>query len=171
VYPSGHLRAGTPILNLLDSNNNLVHSDLTAIITGPGAGPFPFSDTSPTFNQNPASPNRRQPYREIAIHYHEVFGSVQAFEAFYEPGLAGVLGANGSAAGSDQFAINYGAAGISAEVVANQLGVGPMGRKDSVDLKFEEFFLSSWSNGDPAMVVDVPANSPNQIITNPAQGS
>ncbi|MEP7340158.1 MAG: hypothetical protein ABI977_20665, partial [Acidobacteriota bacterium] len=170
VYPPNHPRAGTPILNLLDGNN-LVHSDLTAIITGPNAGAFPLSDTSPTFNQNPASPSRRQPYREIAIHYHEVFGSVQAFEAFFEPGLAGVMGSNGSAAGSDQFAINYGASGISAEVVANRLGVGPMGRKDSVDLKFEEFFLSSWSNGDPAMVVDVPANSPNQIITNPAQGS
>ena len=32
-----------------------------------------------------------------------------------------------------------------------------MGNADAVDLKFEEFFLSSWAVGDPAMVVDVPA--------------
>ncbi len=170
VYPAGHARAGTPILSMTDAGNNIVHTDLTAIITGPNAGRFPYSDTSPTFNQNPASPDRRQPYREIAIHYHEVFAGVQAFEAFFEPGLEGVIGSNGTAAGSDQFAINYGAAGITAEVLASRMGVGPMGGKDSVDLKFEEFFLSSWANGDPAMVVDRPANAPNQIITNPTNG-
>ncbi|MBL8190299.1 MAG: hypothetical protein JNK38_19945, partial [Acidobacteria bacterium] len=170
VYPNGHPRAGTPILSMTDARNNIVHTDLTAIITGPNADRFPYSDTSPTFNQNPASPDRRQPYREIAIHYHEVFAGVQAFEAFFEPGLEGVIGSAGTAAGSDQFAINYGASGITAEVLASRMGVGPMGGKDSVDLKFEEFFLSSWANGDPAMVVDRPANSPNQIISDPTNG-
>jgi hypothetical protein len=170
VYPTGHPRAGLPILSMTDGRNNIVHSDLTAIITGPNAGRFPYSDTSPTFNQNPASPDRRQPYREIAIHYHEVFAGVQAFEAFFEPGLEGVIGSAGTAAGSDQFAINYGASGITAEVLASRMGVGPMGGKDSVDLKFEEFFLSSWANGDPAMVVDRPANAPNQIISDPTNG-
>nr|MBP6824102.1 hypothetical protein [Acidobacteriota bacterium] len=164
VYPDGHPRAGTPILSMTDGNK-IVHSDLTAIITGPNAGRFEYSDTSPTFNQNPASPDRRQPYREIAIHYHEVLTAVQPFEAFFEPGLAGMIGA-----GVDAFAINYGASGIGAEVVASRMGVGPMGGKDSVDLKFEEFFLSSWANGDPAMVVDRPANAPNQIVTAPTNG-
>src|SRR5262249_46622370 len=36
-------------------------------------------------------------------------------------------------------------------------GVGPMG--DCIDCKFEEFFLSAWSVGDPAMMVNNPANS------------
>ena len=36
--------------------------------------------------------------------------------------------------------------------------VGPMGNPDAVDLKYEEFFLSSWACGDPAMLVDGPAN-------------
>ena len=67
--------------------------------------------------------------------------------------------------GGDFFAINYGCAGIGAEILANRLGVGPMGRKDAVDLKFEEFFLSSWSCGDPAIVVDMPANTPNEAVT------
>ena len=55
-----------------------------------------------------------------------------------------------------RFAINYGTGGIGAEVYGNRIGVGPMG--DCVDCKFEEFFLSAWSVGDPAMVVDKPAN-------------
>ena len=45
VYPTGSrypdgtpIPANTPILKMLDSNMNIVHSDLTAIITAPGAG-------------------------------------------------------------------------------------------------------------------------------------
>jgi hypothetical protein len=48
VYPTGSLYpdgtpipANTPILKMLDSNMNIVHSDLTAIITGPYGGRFP----------------------------------------------------------------------------------------------------------------------------------
>ena len=60
-------------------------------------------------------------------------------------------------AGQDAFAINYGTGGIGAEIYANRIGVGPMG--NCVDCKFEEFFLSAWSVGDPAMLVDRPANA------------
>ena len=58
---------------------------------------------------------------------------------------------------SGGFRINYGTGGIGAEIYANRIGVGPMG--DCVDCKFEEFFLSAWSVGDPAMVVDGRPNS------------
>ncbi len=40
--------------------------------------------------------------------------------------------------------------------------LGPMGNPDSVDLKYEEFFLSSWACGDPAVLVNVPANIQGQ---------
>ena len=69
------------------------------------------------------------------------------------------------APGRDNFAINYGAAGIGAEVLANRFQVGPMGK--CIDCKFEEFFLSAWSVGDPAMVVDVPANVPSPYPSTP----
>ena len=59
-------------------------------------------------------------------------------------------------AGRDDFAINYGTGGIGAEIYANRIGVGPMAK--CTDCKYEEFFLSAWAVGDPAMVVDVPAN-------------
>ena len=170
VYPVGHPRAGQPILlmtrRLADGRDELVASDLTAIIAGPDGGAFPFSENGPGFAQNPTYPGRREPFREFTIMYHETFGTVQAFKEFYAPQLSDVMGA-----GTDNFAINYGSAGIGAEVLASRLGVGPMGGKESVDLKFEEFFLSSWACGDPAMVVDVPANAPNQTVTDPATGS
>lgn len=173
VYPLGNPRAGTPILNMLNSRNQIVHSDLTAIITGKKAGRFagttgpdkaeppcnaegllgtPKGD--PLFCANPASPDRKQPYREVTIIYHEVMDAVtsQAFPIFNNDFMKHTL-----AAGKDAFAINYGTGGISAEIYANRIGVGPMG--SCVDCKFEEFFLSAWSVGDPAMLVDVPANS------------
>jgi hypothetical protein len=57
----------------------------------------------------------------------------------------------------DSLAINYDPGGIGKNVYANRIGVGPMGSCD--DCKFEEFFLSAWSIGNPAILVDQPANS------------
>ena len=166
---------GTPILKMLNANNEIVYSDLTAIITGPNAGRFPGTTgvnnpeppcnaesnpnlrggvPDPNFCANPAAPDRKQPYREITTIYHGGLIPVvnQAFPVFTDPSMKNVL-----EAGDDAFAINYGSGGIGSEVYANRIGVGPMG--DCVDCKFEEFFLSAWSLGDPAMLVDKPANS------------
>jgi hypothetical protein len=151
-YPaSAGDRAGMPILNMLDSSNNIVHSDLTAIIAGP------FTPTPPP---NYAEPQRQQPYREFTIHYHEVLDAVQAFPDFYS--YTNVPGSGPESnvlnAGEENFAINYGTGGIGAEILANRFGVGPEGA--CPDCKFEEFFLSAWAVGDPAQVVDKPANGP-----------
>ena len=59
-----------------------------------------------------------------------------------------------------------GTGGIGAEILANRLRVGPM--HNCAECKFEEFFLSAWSVGDPAMIVDRPANVPcGPETTNP----
>ena len=165
-YPDASRRC-TPILKMLDDpyevdggactaveggNPQIYHGDLTAVITGPGAGRFPYSEDAPQFYENPASPDRRQPYREITVMYHEALTAIQAFPDFYSPLMKSTL-----SNGGDKFAINYGAGGIGAEILANRLGVGPMA--DCQMCKFEEFFLTSWAVGDPAMVVDVPANA------------
>jgi hypothetical protein len=149
-------------LQIFGAELDLISSDLTAVITGPNAGRFSYSNTSPTFRTNPAAPDRRQPYREFTIIYHQAFYASQAFAQFANGNLVNVI-----QAGGDNFAINYGSAAIGPEIVANRLGVGPMGNADAADLKFEEFFLSSWAVGDPAMVVDVPANTPNALVSNP----
>jgi hypothetical protein len=183
TYPDGTpIPANTPVLSMLDSNFNIVHTDLTAMITGPKAGRFPGTTgvnnpetncgagapvpppgINPLFCKNPASPDRKQPYREFTIIYHGGLGGV-ATQAF--PILANAPAnatqaqrdlASMTQAGQDAFAINYGTGGIGAEIYANRIGVGPMG--NCIDCKFEEFFLSAWSVGDPAMLVDIPANA------------
>lgn len=148
---------GVPVLSMLQKAGadslELVYSDLTAVITGPNAGPFTNTSNDPTFDQNPAYPNRTQPYREIVLHYHEPQNAaVQAFPTFY-----GSQKTLLTSSGGDNFAINYGIAGIGPEIYANRIGVGPM--DSCVNCAYEEFFLSSWAVGDPAMVVDIPANA------------
>jgi hypothetical protein len=174
-YPDGTtIPSNTPILNMLkkvegiDNTFSIVHTDLTAMITGPKAGRFtqpelncdanaliPPAGVDPLFCKNPAAPDRRQPYREFTIIYHGALGPVatQAFEVLSNSSPLSQT----TQAGQDSFAINYGTGGIGAEIYANRIGVGPMG--NCIDCKFEEFFLSAWSVGDPAMVVDIPANA------------
>ena len=93
---------------MLDGGNNIVHSDLTAMITGPKAGRFPgttgLNKPEPPCNaennpalgpppaaklihssaQIPPSPDRKQPYREITIIYHGGLSPIasQAFPVF-----------------------------------------------------------------------------------------
>jgi hypothetical protein len=156
----------------------IAHTDLTAIITGPHAGRFPDDQKGPEFTENPASPDRRQPFREVTIHYHESQDVVQPFPDFYNTNAypapdggadAGpVPGFNLTpsytlANGADGFAINYGVAGIGPEIMANRLEVGAS--KKCKECKFEEFFLNSWALGDPAMLVDKPANLPATVKT------
>ncbi|MGZ5442546.1 MAG: copper oxidase [Thermoanaerobaculia bacterium] len=148
VYPPGHRYAGLPILNMLQ-NGAIVHSDLTAIITGPSAGRFPAG----TYPAVKVEPDRDQPFREFVTVYHDEIGAVQAFPQFADPVLGHTLHSV-----RDAFAINYGTGGIGAEILANRFGVGPMA--NCTECKYEEFFLSAWTVGDPAMVVDVPANAP-----------
>jgi len=175
LYPAGSPREFLPILNMVCTKqltpdaiahgaclqNELVHGDLTAMITGPShqqpgfAFPQPRAfPNAPNPDQQPPSlrpiyayPDRLQPYREFTIIYHESFQVTQAF-----PGCFNKLGSLDAA--GDNFGINYGMSGLSAEVLANRLAVGPV--SGCTDCKFEEFFLSSWALGDPAMNVDWP---------------
>jgi len=162
VYPVGHPQAGTPVLNMLQGTE-IVHSDLNAIITGPGRANFPAGTypPNPTLEPNATVPQapglplrpREEPFREFSVIFHDEIFAIQAFPGFYnDPVFTHTL--NGV---KDGFAINYGTGGVGSEILANRLGVGPVFACN--DCKFEEFFLSSWPLGDPSMVVDVPANT------------
>ncbi|HSF23441.1 MAG TPA: hypothetical protein VLE20_04375, partial [Blastocatellia bacterium] len=150
-----------PYLKMVNVNKEIVHSDLTAIITGPNAGPI-----QPAYPLVKVSPNRQKPFREFTIIYHDEVGAVQAFPHFKETAKGLVFTLHGV---RDAFAFNYGTGGIGAEILANRLGVGPM--HDCPECFYEEFFLSAWAVGDPAQVVDVPANAPCKIpqLHNPDQ--
>lgn len=160
-YPSGQdcslTPAEKPILKML-KGTEIVHTDLTAIISGPNAGRFPTG----TYPAVQVEPDRDQPFREFTIMYHDEIGAVQAFPHFEDPrpGEENPLKFTLHSV-RDAFAINYGTGGIGAEILANRLGVGPMA--DCTECRYEEFFLTSWAVGDPAMVVDIPANVPCSI--------
>ena len=150
LYPLGHPRYNTPVLNMLQ-NNQIMHSDLTAIIAGPQAN---YEFASNAFPVNTFThPRRFEPFREFTIIYHDEIGAVQAFPVFNQNEFKFPLHSV-----RDGFAINYGSGGAGAEILANRLRVGPMW--NCPECKYEEFFLTSWAVGDPAMVVDRPANVP-----------
>jgi manganese oxidase len=147
-------KAGLPILNMV-FKQRIMHGDINALILGPNKdGRFP-KDTYPLESQgkqNPAVPNRLEPFREFASIFHDENAATQAFPYFFEhPELSHTL--HGV---RDGFMINYGSGGVGAEIIANRLKAGPM--QDCVDCAYEEFFLSSFAVGDAAMLVDNPAN-------------
>ncbi|BCR04428.1 multicopper oxidase [Desulfuromonas versatilis] len=147
-YPATHRFKNLPILNIRDGNT-IVHNELNAII----------SNFNKVYPKNPTLPDREQPFREMSVVFHDEIKAIQAFDLFRDNDFAFTLKSV-----VDGFAINYGTGGVGAEIIANRIGVGPM--HDCVDCKYEEFFLTSWAVGDPAMIVDVPAN----VGTNPADG-
>jgi manganese oxidase len=148
VYPVGHPKAGLPVLKMLLPNNEIIYSDLNALITGPAHSRFPVG----TFTKVATEPDREQPFREFTVIYHDEVQAVQAFPEYLDPKLAHTLQSV-----ADKFAINYGIAGVGSEILANRKGVGPMA--NCTECKYEEFFLSSWTIGDPAQLVDIPANA------------
>jgi len=164
VYPQGHALAGRPVLKML-AGNKIVHGDLDAVITGPQRGAFPDGTFPPNkvlepnayYPQAPGQPvrTREEPFREHTVIFHDDIFAVQAFPEFEDPVLEHTLHSV-----RDGFAVNYGVAGAGAEILANRKGVGPA--HDCADCKYEEFFLTSWALGDPAMVVDIPANAPDE---------
>ncbi|HEV8183838.1 MAG TPA: multicopper oxidase domain-containing protein, partial [Candidatus Angelobacter sp.] len=140
------IKAGHPVLKMIESGK-IIYSDLNAIITGPSAGRF----AAGTYVSTPVNPDRLQPFREFSVIFHDEVGAFQAFHEFRD-----TLSVKTFQSVKDGFAINYGTGGIGAEILANRFGVGPMWQ--CTECKYEEFFLSAWAVGDPAMVVDVPAN-------------
>jgi hypothetical protein len=160
-------KAGLPIINMLTAANEIVHSDINAVIVGPGTDGKFDSTTYPLEsegNRNPVLHNRLEPFREYTVVFHDEMAATQAFPLWFEDPVLGhtLHGVR------DSFMINYGSGGIGAEIIANRLGVGPM--HDCLNCAYEEFFLSAYTVGDPAQLVDVPANAglelcdPNELV-------
>jgi manganese oxidase len=122
---------GTPVLNIL-KGNEIVHSDLNAVITG-------FTEDCA---DAPPSSTCGQSFREFTVVFHDEAKVVQAFPELDQELFHGVR---------DGFPINYGSGGLGAIVLANRKRVGPS--KNCNECKFEEFFLESHPNGDPALIV------------------
>ena len=150
--------------------NEIIHSDINAIIDMRGARiSSEFLCLDPAGKPYPVCGDRTKSFREFTTIFHDESGAIQAFKEFdadetatdAEKAFAKSLGST-----RDGFAINYGTAGIGAENLATRKKVGPT--KNCIECQLEEFFLSSWVVGDPAMIVDKPANM--QIPGAPFQG-
>ena len=140
---------GTPILNMTrklsgaevletGASREIVHSDLNAIVDVTKFG------ERCDYVLGPGS-SCGKPFREFTVIFHDEITAIQAFPELDDED-------NPVSALKDGMGINYGAAGLGAMVLANRKGIGPA--KDCVECKLEEFFLTSWAMGDPALVIE-----------------
>lgn len=136
--------AGTPILNMHRETSpgvlEVVHSDLNAVVQD-------FAFAPPTY-----APDSAGFFREFTVIFQDELKTVQAYADAIDPEGVG----HGI---RDGFGINYGASGAGSIIAANRLGEGPA--KTCIACAYEDFFLTSWANGDPAMVVK--PNESNQL--------
>lgn len=146
---------GVPILNMLRELDGdayeIVHSDLNAIV-----------HRAPEYDGDPDKAGII--YREFSVFFHDelktfVTRNYEELGLFAEGQLAGV---------KDGFAINYGSSGMGAMVLANRKGIGPAA--DCIECLYEEFFLTSWANGDPALLEQFsedPSNVHHSYLNDP----
>lgn len=130
TYPSG-INAGQPVVGMLNSSNQLIYSDVNAIVYNPteNCTGDPKMGTCGNF-------------REFTTIFHDEVKAVQV-----DP----VLNCDESLHGArDGFGINYGIGGIGPMLLATYQNTGPAA--NCKDCQFEEFFLTSWANGDPALL-------------------
>jgi manganese oxidase len=147
-WPAGELAKG--------ARYEIIHSDLNAIIDitrkpyangkaidGKDGEDCGKPDDITTDKETPGA-SCGKPYREFTTIFHDEITAVQGIpELEDESSVFHGL--------KDGMAINYGAAGVGAILLANRKGVGPA--KNCKECKLEEFFLASWANGDPDLVV------------------
>ena len=107
----------------------LVHSDLNAIV-----------------HRNDREAGEPLTFREFSVFFHD------ELKTFYPRNFEelGAFGAGQLAGVRDGFAINYGASGMGDMLIANRKGIGPAA--NCQECLYEEFFLTSWANGDPALL-------------------
>lgn len=170
--------AGVPILNMarvlpddgpaagvLGADHvELVHSDLNAIIYCDMNAQGP--DCAPELSRQGGHGKTVEPayraFREFSVFFHD------ELKTFYTRNFR-ELGQLGQLAGvKDGFAINYGASGMGSLLLANRKGIGPA--DDCMECLYEEFFLTSWANGDPALLEgypDDPSNVHHSYLNDP----
>ncbi|WP_375459504.1 hypothetical protein [uncultured Enterovirga sp.] len=135
----------------------IVHGDLNAIVAPDPGRPLPAIPAA-LVGEDRRTAERlateaKLPFREFTVVFHDELKTFYA-DPFRELGEFGQL-----SAARDGFAINYGASGAGPMVVANRKGIGPAA--GCPECLYEEFFLESWANGDPALLesyADDPSN-------------
>ncbi|NUJ79183.1 hypothetical protein HUN39_03890 [Methylocystis sp. FS] len=140
--------AGFPYLNMLSAEESkdgearyrLAHSDLNAIVREPAKDRGRFS----AFREFTVVL-----HDEMKTYYAEAYRMLGGADAQFKQ-LAGVR---------DGFGVNYGSGGMGPMLIANRKKMGPAA--DCVECLYEEFFLQSWANGDPALLEQFPDDPSN----------
>lgn len=147
-YEARHAVAGgaRPILNMLDGDR-IVHSDLNAIIVLP-EGPGQGSDAADCkdSSKHMFGSNCGRSFREFTVILHDEIHAQQAFAELDDPN-------NPLHYLKDGMGINYGASSMGSAVMSTPLQRGVGVAKNCPECRAEEFFLSSWANGDPALIL------------------
>jgi manganese oxidase len=129
-------KVGRPLLNMFErigtNRWQLVHADINAVVQD-------FAVVEDNYEAN-----NQNWFREFTSIFQDELKTVQAYKHLIDP--------EGAGSGiRDGYGINYGASGLGSIVAANRMGEGPAA--SCVECSLEDFFLTSWANGDPAMVV------------------
>ena len=131
---------GVPILAMLQQRqegaHEIIHADLNAIVY------------SPPMDEAP-----EKAFREFGVFFHD------EIKAFYTRNFDELGNFDQLAGARDGFAINYGASGMGTLMLANRKGIGPAA--NCAECLYEEFFLTSWANGDPALLEHFPDDPSN----------
>ena len=140
--------------SILDGSGEIRHSELNAIVFQPAR----------RADCDEQSPHALRPVlREFTVIFHDEIRAHQAFAELANP-------ENPVHAVRDNMAINYGSSSMGAILLANAKKIGPA--KDCVECKYEEFFLTSWANGDPALLPqyrDDPSNVHHSYLGDPVR--
>jgi manganese oxidase len=119
----------------------IVHGDLNAVVV------------PKELDANAVEGKTARPFREFTVIFHDEL-KTYCTNAFQELGKFGPLSGV-----RDDFGINYGASGAGSLVMANRKKIGPAA--DCPECLYEEFFLESWANGDPALLESFPDDPSN----------
>ncbi|MET7241764.1 hypothetical protein ABZT49_00185 [Methylobacterium sp. EM32] len=135
----------------------IVHGDLNAIVVPDPNRPLPPVDPGLAGEDlrtaQRLAAEARAPFREFTVIFHDELKTFFA-DNFKELGQFGQL-----SAARDGFAINYGASGAGPMILANRKRIGPAAA--CPECLYEEFFLESWANGDPALLEAFPDDPSN----------
>ena len=141
-------KGGVPVLAIANSAREIVHSDLNAVIAPNDSEGCDSMDDGPSETCGAS-------FREFTSIFHDELTVDQAFSELADE-------SNPIHSLRDGMGINYGASGLGSMVIANRDTKGPGGHsryaldagRECVECKLEEFFLTAWVVGDPAMVME-----------------
>lgn len=140
-----------PVLAMLDADNRIVHGDLNAVVvlpetqTAPGA-PDPCAGAA-------FGATCGRSFREFTVVMHDEVPARQAFAELEDEDnpLSNIR---------DGMGINYGVSSMGALVAGTPLQRATGPARNCPECRAEEFFLSSWANGDPALILDYRGDTP-----------